>query len=529
MSDGTAKKLYVRWSDDREHYLRRARQAARYTIPSLMPEESHNNSMNLYTPYQGLGTRGLNNLASKLMLILMPPDQPMFKLDVDDFQLRQLLEGQTEGARGDLEAAFGRIERAVTTDLAATTMRRSLAEAIKQLIVAGNVGIFQERDGAAKVYRMDTFVVRRDPRGKLLEAIMLEKIDRSLLTKEQQAVVLADAPNTVDRAEKAVEVYSHLALRNGRHYLYQEINGKVVPGSEREWPEEKTPFIFPTTSRLPGENYGRGYIETVCLGDLISYEGLSKYLLEASAQSAKVLWMRNPNSVTRAKDLEKPNGSIINGSPNDVAALQLQKGADFQFTLSYAQNLERRLEQVFLLHQSVQRSGERVTATEIQFVAQDIEDALGNLYSDLAQDLQLPVVMFQLDRLQKVKRIPNIQSIKGLPKGGIKPRITTGLSALGRGQDLRKIQAFVGDIVQLGPEVVMQHMNFGDFIARLGASHGVDTTGLIKTSEQIAQEQQAAQQAQQRQAMMEGAVPAIAKEGAAAIAPAIVQQFTGQS
>ncbi len=75
----------------------------------------------------------------------------------------------------------------------------------------------------------------------------------------------------------------------------------------------------------------------------------------------------------------------------------------------------------------------------------------------------------------------------------------------------------------------MQHMNFGDFIARLGASHGVDTTGLIKTSEQIAQEQQAAQQAQQRQAMMEGAVPAIAKEGAAAIAPAIVQQFTGQS
>ncbi len=162
MSDGTAKKLYVRWSDDREHYLRRARQAARYTIPSLMPEESHNNSMNLYTPYQGLGTRGLNNLASKLMLILMPPDQPMFKLDVDDFQLRQLLEGQTEGARGDLEAAFGRIERAVTTDLAATTMRRSLAEAIKQLIVAGNVGIFQEKDGAAKVYR--TGHLRRAPR-----------------------------------------------------------------------------------------------------------------------------------------------------------------------------------------------------------------------------------------------------------------------------------------------------------------------------------------------------------------------------
>jgi hypothetical protein len=521
-TDGPAKKFYVKGHEEREHYLRRARQAARYTIPSLMPETGMNKSTSLYTPYQGLGQRGLNNLSSKLLLILMPPDQPMFKLDIDDYQLNELIakagkEGQA--ARGELDEGFNRIERAVTTDLAATTMRKSLSMAMKQLLVAGNVGIFQDKDGSARVWRLDQFVLRRDPSGLLLEMAVLEMISREILTDEQRTA--CDCERQENEQEKALEIYTHIKYSGSddRYYLVQEINGHFVPGSARNWPAEKTPLVVPTTNRLPGENYGRGYIETVCLGDLISFEGLSKSMLEAAAMAAKVLWMRNPNSTVRARDLEKANGSVINGNPNDVGALRLDKNNDFQVALQQANNIESRLEQVFMLNQSVQRKGERVTATEIQFVAQDIEDALGNLYSDLASDWQLPIVVFQLHRLTLAKRIP------ALPKGVVKPRITTGLAALGRGQDLRKIQGFVNDLNTFGGERASMLVNESEFTKRLGAGHGIDMNGLIKTQEQIAAQVQQEQQA----ATAAATVPGVAKEAAKAAGPEMVKRFLPDS
>ncbi|WP_416142518.1 portal protein [Escherichia coli] len=41
---------------------------------------------------------------------------------------------------------------------------------------------------------------------------------------------------------------------------------------------------------------------------------------------------------------------------------------------------------------AVQRTGERVTAEEIRYVASELEDTLGGVYSILSQELQLPLV-----------------------------------------------------------------------------------------------------------------------------------------
>jgi hypothetical protein len=521
MSEGNIKKTYLRRVEERDPYLQRGRQAARYTIPSIMPEEGFSKSQGLYTPYQGLGQRGLNNLGSKLMLILMPPDQPMFKLDIDDFQMAVMLE-QDQAKRGDLDEAFNRVERAVTTDLAATTMRKSLSMSIKQMLCTGNVAIFQNEDGTALVWRLDQFVVLRNPKGELLEVVIKEEILAETLTPMvREACDCEPTSDSSATGSKPIDLYTMYRWNNdnARWELTQELNGKPVPGSYRSWPAGKSPMLVPTTNRLPGENYGRGYIETVCIGDLISFEGLSKYSLEASAMAAKVLWMKNPNSTVRAKDIEKPNGSVINGNPNDIQALRLEKGNDFSMTANHMATIEKRLEQVFMLNQSVQRNAERVTATEIQFVAQDIEDALGNLYTDLASDFQLPIVNFQLARLTRQKRIPP------LPKGVIKPRITTGLAALGRGQDLKKIQGFVNDLNEFGGEEAAAMVNKAEMVKRMGAGHGIDMTGLVKTNEEMAAEAAAAQQAEQQAQMMQSAVPEMAK----AAAPAMVEQMQSQT
>lgn len=136
-------------------------------------------------------------------------------------------------------------------------------------------------------------------------------------------------------------------------------------------------------------------------------------------------------------------------------------------------------------------------------MAGELEDALGGVYSILAQEFQFPLVNRVMDRMTKQKKLP------ALPKGVVTPAIVTGVEALGRGHDLNKFNALMQALAPLGPQVIAQYMNPGDYINRVGTSLGIDMMGLVKSQEQIAQEQQQAQQAQQQQMMMDLAGKAV--------------------
>src|SRR5690606_25086066 len=99
--------------------------------------------------------------------------------------------------------------------------------------------------------------------------------------------------------------------------------------------------------------------------------------------------------------------------------------------------LEQRLAAAFRMNSSIQRDGERVTAEEIRFMAQELEGALGGLYSILALELQLPMVRLILANLERRKKIP------ALPSDKVKPQITTGIEALGRGMELNRLAQFL--------------------------------------------------------------------------------------
>ena len=60
-------------------------------------------------------------------------------------------------------------------------------------------------------------------------------------------------------------------------------------------------------------------------------------------------------------------------------------------------------------------------------------------------------------------------------------------------------------IVPFG-EVAFQRINFQTLITRVASSVGIDTSGLVKTDEELANEQQAAQQQQLEQVGGEAAV-----------------------
>ena len=95
----TAESRYSSLSEEREHYLSRARECSELTIPTLNPEDYQTSSSDFYSPFQSIGSRGVNNLASKLLLLLLPPNQPFFRLAVEG-KAKQQMDMQPEFKTG---------------------------------------------------------------------------------------------------------------------------------------------------------------------------------------------------------------------------------------------------------------------------------------------------------------------------------------------------------------------------------------------------------------------------------------------
>ena len=322
--------------------------------------------------------------------------------------------------------------------------------------------------------------------GNVLYVATKEDLSYMSLTEEMKAIC-----GEGESADDEVHLYTAVCRKENGWKVWQEINGIVIPSTEGKYPLDKNPFIPLRFSRIDGEDYGRSYIEEY-LGDLQSLEKLTQALVEGSAAAAKVLFLVNPNGTTRARTLaESPNGAITQGNAADVTTLQLNKFNDFRVVQESMQKIEERLGHAFLLTSGVVRNAERVTAEEIRMLSQELEAAIGGLYSLLSTELQMPMVNRLMQIMNKKKALPK------LPEKVVNPVIITGVEALGRGNDLQKLDMFLAGAAQVvGPEAVAQYVNVGEYFKRRATSLGIKTNGLVKNEEQMAQEAQQAQQMQ---------------------------------
>ena len=520
--------MYQACFGERESYLQRARDCAKLTIPTLLKDSGDTYSTTFETPFQSVGARGVNHLASKLLLSLLPPNSPFFRLTVDDFDIEQLV-GPDQ--RGPVEEGFAKIERAAMQEIETQAFRVPVFEALKHLIVTGNCLLYMPDEGGMRVFHLDRYVAKRDPMGNLLYLITKENLNAKTLSQEARETLGLPPPEeiTPETPEKPYELYTYVCNKGKYWHVHQEIGRVPIPDSYGKYPKDKNPFIPLRFSRVDGESYGRGLVEEY-LGDLRSLEALTQAIVEGSAAAAKILFLVRPNGTTRINTLAKsPSGAIVQGDVNDVSTLQLQKSQDFRIALDTIAQIRDRLSFAFLLNSSVQRNAERVTAEEVRFMAQELESALGGVYSVLSQEFQQPLVNVLLQKLVKAKKMPKF------PKESVKPQIVTGIEALGRGQDLNKLAQFLEYLAPLGPEAIMNNLNLDDYIDRLGASLGIDTGGLIKSPEQKAQETQQAQaqqeammQKQLQQDVIKGAVPNMAKgmSDMSSQNPEMVQELT---
>lgn len=489
-----AKTVFDRLSTDRDNYTQRAEKCAQYTIPQLFPKESDDGGTAYETPYNSVGARGVNNLASKLLLALLPPGQPFFRLGLDSESTIAMNQSQDDQMKDSIEYGLSLMEQEILKYMEAQSMRPTLFELIKQLIIAGNALLFLPPvEGGMKCYGLRDYVVERDAVGNVLQIVTRDKLARGSLPANLQSSLATSGEANLS---EQVDIYTHIYRLQGNEgegtwESYQEIDGEIISGTEQSFPLKKSPWIPVRFTKKDGEDYGRSFVEDY-LGDLISLENLSKATVDMSMISSKVLYLVSPSCQTNIRQLAKAdNGAFVKGRPEDVVPMQLNKTIDMQVVLQTSQEITLRLSRAFLLNSSVQRQGERVTAEEIRYMANELESTLGGVYALLSQELQLPLVSCVFNQMQAQGLLP--------PIGGegssveIEPTIITGVDALGRGQDASNLTQVVALLSQLG-EQVMSTINFNNLALRIFTAYHIDATGLVKSPEQVMQEQQAQMQ-----------------------------------
>ena len=202
--DVNAKSRYAQLETNREPFLRRARECSELTIPTLIPPEGHSSSTTYPTPFQSIGARAVNNLAAKMLMALLPPNSPFFRLVVDDFDLSML---QGEGQRGQVEEALSRIERTILSEIEIQNLRVPCYEAIKLLLVSGNVLVHLPPFGGMRVFPLDRYVVQRDAMGNVLEIITKETVAPVMLDPETRALI-GDVEDGPGSPEEEVDLYT---------------------------------------------------------------------------------------------------------------------------------------------------------------------------------------------------------------------------------------------------------------------------------------------------------------------------------
>lgn len=463
-----------RWSElqgRRSAVLQRARDAAKLTIPALLPEEGANDSTELPTPFQSLGAEGVNNLSSKLLLALFPPNTAFFRLKIDEDVVADLGKRKV-----DVEERLSKIERKGVLRVEKSMLRPVANEVLAHLIVAGNSLMFVPENDEPRMYRIDQFCVVRDGSGNVMEVVVKECVHSSTLPAETLAACGVKASE-----HKNVDVYTHIKWTAQRVTYHEEINDVVVPESKGSHPKDKTPWLVLRWKAVPNNDYGRGLIEEY-IGDLTSLEGIAEAVVSFAAVAAKIILMVKPGSSTSAEDInEAETGDAVSGNAEDVSYLQLEKQSDFQVVKSVAEGIEQRLSRVFMLTSGLVRDAERVTAEEIRMLAQQLEDVLGGVYTVLAAEFQLPLVRRLLAVMTKLGEIPP------LPKGIVEPIIVTGFEALGRNHTTNKLRAFLADAKATLGDGILEYINVEVALKQLGTGHGVEGLDeLIKTPDEVA-------------------------------------------
>lgn len=499
MKSRSASAEFTKLDGLRGSFMTRLEKYSMYTLPRLLvPKGVDELNTELVHDYQAVGAQATNHIANRLMLTMFAPSRPFIRLSIPLKDMAQLGQLSPE----DIEAQLAEGEQQAVKQLDNETgLRAQLYEAILNLVVLGNVCIYLPKKDTAVVYNIRDYVVRRNAKGEVVQAVVQECTTFDELDDAVKAayVVQKKVPMADD---KKVTVY-HRLERDGDKLLettWVEDCMLSAPEFQGTYPLDDCPWHFLTWNLKNRAHYGTGLVEDYA-GDFAALSALSKAQIEAAILASQFRWLANPNGQTRVEEFEKAeNGAVLAGAEGDLTLVTNSKSGDIRIIKEIGEDYIRRIGQGFLLGSAVTRDAERVTAEEIRQQAAELETGLGGVYTRLAGTLQRGVAGWLLHRAGFA-----------IGKTKIKLQIVTGLDALSRNGDLaalRQVMNDLGLLETIGQTAVGKELNLRAIATAIFAGNGLSPKKYLATPEQ----QQAAQAAEAEQMAVEAGTEAAAQQ-----------------
>lgn len=446
---------------DRKPYEDRAKLISRLTLPYVIREESDSGTTTIADKTsQSYGGRLVNTLKSKMGMALLPPSTSSFRFVAESTELEALSAGSVDN-EAKIYASLSQATSTVNAEIESQQIRTSLFDIIVQLLVVGSVVVEKKKDDGVLIHGLQSFVCSLDSRGMPYKMCIVESLHilpEGIVPKEE-------------KEEYDLYTMAYLDKDTRGWVVVQEVDGELVGTEEKYKSYDELPFRYLGWTWLSGDSYHRPFTEDY-YKDLEQVDKMAKLLTDGAIASAKILFFVNEKGGRTRKDsvVESLSGDVVDGVGDDVSVLQVNKGFDFQMPAEREQALKKELNQSFLMNDSVTRPGERVTATEISFLAQELESStLAGIYSKLALQWSKWIVLQVMAEL-KIKF------------DAVSVEILTGLDAMGRGQEAQKLDGAVQRTTALN----LRHwLNDSELLNRYFAYEGVNTVRLLKTPKEV--------------------------------------------
>lgn len=501
--DLNPKSLYEKLAINRKPYEDRAEKLAKYTVPYVFPSDSATGSTDITDSYGMRYTSILiNSLSSQISLALLPPSGSAFRFDPDATAMEELTQNDAN-ARAVIMSQLGQQVLRVNKEIENQSIRPVMTEFLLALITTQPVVLEKVKGKGIKWHGLRTFAVKLDDMGDLLQLVIKETLPTSNLPDG------IELPKE-DEEKDEVDLYTMCILENKTWRVKQSIDSEDI-GEESTYKEDALPYTYLGWIRQKGDDYHRPFAEQY-YGLLQDYEDINRLMVQGSMGAAKSIILVNPLGTTRKIDVAKSsNFDVIDGREEDLGSYQLKKNYDFQIPMQKEEQLLKLLERAFLSRQGTQRTAERVTAEEISQNAQELDKDKSGIYSILSKK-------FTKWLIKHLMRELNIKFET------IDVNIITGLDALGRGIESRKLDNYMTRISNLGYNMWIKE---SEVITRYASYEGIDTVNLIKTPDEVAKEQQAAQQAAAQQQLVESGAQSLGKTAGEAIGTNAAQAQQG--
>lgn len=486
-SEKTIKDRWLILNAKRDTKLNKSRACAALTVPTLLPYQSLTGEDNLFQTYSSVQSRGVTSLASKILSVLIPlNDTPFFS-----FGLKNGREPSPE-----INEYLNKLSFQVYRKLVSNNLREISYLAMQHLIVVGDVLIVMENDYSFRVIRLDQFVVRRDVNGSVKEFIYLEFISPS--------------------NEEPASAYDFLSGEE-KQTGYKTVYIRVFQTEDEKWKVEKEldgdiidvgfydvlPYVILRWASISGEDYGRSHVEDI-YSDIRTLESYSRALIQGMAAGSTFFMGVNPAGITEIDDLAGAvNGQWVAAKREDVFVISPSEtmNPQLQSSSSAVDAMRKEVGQGFLLQTAAMPTGDRVTATAVRAVGNELETILGGTFSAIARDFMIPIIKRTIYLMIQNNEIDQRMAQQFDEEDGIlNIEILTGLQALSRESDITKLLQ-MGEMVRNLPPEAASSFKWESYARALITAMGFDANNWVRSAEEIKREKMEMAKAQQQMEM----------------------------